>query len=384
MRIIKPPLSYSIKSIYNMGKGDKINIEKAIHKNLEVIKLLFSYDTRLMVRVRQLPGIRWSQTMHCWYVPNIPLCVKALSDFGIQIPDELSLEKEIKPTGNKRKEESKSLLLRFASYMKEQRYSERTIEAYTECLQIFFNYCNSKSYLEINNKDIDDFNKNYILKRRLSATYQSQFVNAIKLFYKKIPQTQIFLDRIERPRRGRPLPKVISKEDVARIINSTNNLKHRTMLSFLYSCGLRRSELLEMRITDIDSKRNIVNIRHAKGDKDRQVPLSPKILELLREYFKQYRPITWLFEGDEPNTPYAAESLQKVFVMAKKKAGIIVPFKLHGLRHCYATHLMEAGIGLRYIQELLGHRHIKTTEIYLHVSSESISKIQSPFDTLEL
>ncbi len=192
------------------------------------------------------------------------------------------------------------------------------------------------------------------------------------------------MEQIERPKRGRPLPKVISKEDVARIINVTGNLKHRAMLSLLYSCGLRRGELLDLRITDIDSRRNVVNIRRAKGDKDRQVPLSPKILEMLRKYFKEYRPITWLFEGEKPDTPYSAESLHKVFTVAKRKAGIIIPFKLHGLRHCYATHLMEAGVSLRYIQELLGHRYIKTTEIYLHVSSESISKIQSPFDSLDL
>jgi integrase/recombinase XerD len=209
-------------------------------------------------------------------------------------------------------------------------------------------------------------------------------VSALKLFYEKIPRKKLVLKQIERPKHGRFLPQIMTREDVAKIINATNNLKHRAMLSLIYSCGLRRSELLDMKIADIDSKRNLIIVRRAKGDKDRVVPLSPKILDLLREYFKQYRPITWLFEGQYPNTPYTGTSLHHVFVGAMKKAGVKGDYSLHTLRHCFATHLLEDGINLRYIQELLGHRYLKTTEIYLHVSTKDIQKIKSPFDSLEL
>ena len=362
---------------------NRIKTERTVHRNQAVVKLLFDYDTALVAEVRKaLPEARWSKTMRCWWVADTPQAAKALSAMGIEAAtNPVPAAAHDKPEAQA---ENGDLLTRFADYMRERRYSPRTVESYTECLRIFFNYHHGKDVLDIGNEDVEDFNRNYILKKRLSATYQSQFVNAIKLFYGKIPRKRLVLEHIERPKRGRPLPKVLSKDDVAQIINATNNLKHRAMLSLLYSCGLRRGELLDMRIADIDSKRNMVNVRHGKGDKDRQVPLSPKILEMLRDYFKQYRPVTWLFEGDKPDTPYSAESLHKVFTAAKRKAGITAPFKLHGLRHCYATHLMEAGVGLRYIQELLGHRHIKTTEIYTHVSSEVIQKIQSPFDTLNL
>ena len=156
------------------------------------------------------------------------------------------------------------------------------------------------------------------------------------------------------------------------------------MLSVIFSCGLRRGELINMKITDIDSKRNIINIRHGKGDKDRIVPLSEKILTLLREYYKKYRPQEWLFEGSIPGTQYSESSIDKVFKSAKRKARIKILCTLHSLRHCYATHLLEAGTDLRYIQELLGHKHSKTTEIYTHVTTKSIQKIKSPFDDLEL
>ena len=276
------------------------------------------------------------------------------------------------------------LLERFADYMKEKRYSINTVSSYIECLRIFFNFYPSKHYLEIDNNDIALFNRDYILKQKLSATYQGQFINAIKLFYEKIPRKKLIIEHIERPRKGSPLPKVLSKEDVSKLLLATENIKHKAILSLIYACGLRRGELLNMQITDIDSKRNVINIRHAKGDKDRIVPLSEKILTLLREYFKQYRPKKWLFEGQIAGTQYAETSVNHIFQRAKKKAKVTMPCTLHTLRHCYATHLLEAGTDIRYIQALLGHKHSKTTEIYTHVTTKSIQKIKSPFDDLDI
>lgn len=150
----------------------------------------------------------------------------------------------------------------------------------------------------------------------------------------------------------------------------------------IYSCGLRRSELLNLKPADIDSKRGIVIIRQSKGKKDRITPLSSKILILLRTYYEEYRPSTWLFEGQIKNNKYSDRSLEEVLKKSVKLAGINKPVTLHWLRHSYATHLLESGTDLRYIQELLGHNSSKTTEIYTHLSTKSIQQIKSPFDDL--
>jgi integrase/recombinase XerD len=175
---------------------------------------------------------------------------------------------------------------------------------------------------------------------------------------------------------------VLSKEEVKAILNAHENIKHKMMLSLIYSCGLRCGELLALKPVNIDSKRNIILLKNAKGKKDRIAPLSLKILELLRDYYRQYKPINYLFEGQIAGQPYDARSLQLVLKQALKKASIAKPVTLHWLRHSYATHLLESGTDLRYIQELLGHNSSKTTEIYTHVSTKNIQQIKSPFDDL--
>ena len=354
-----------------------IQTERARHRNQPVIKLLFDYDTDIISKVRTIAGIRWSRTMHCWYIADQPQNIAALRNLGIAV-EQKKVTEIIVNDGNA------ELLERFSDYMKGMRYSANTVNSYLECLRIFFNFYRSKHYLEIDNNDIILFNRDYILKQELSTTYQGQFINAIKLFYEKIPRKKLIIEHIERPRKGSPLPKVLSKEDVSGLIAATQNIKHRAILSLIYSCGLRRSELQNMQITDIDSKRNVINIRNAKGNRDRIVPLSEKILTLLRQYFKQYRPEKWLFEGQITGTQYTETSLNKVFQKAKFKAGVTMPCTLHTLRHCYATHLLESGTDIRYIQVLLGHKSSKTTEIYTHVTTKSIQNIKSPFDDLDI
>ena len=202
------------------------------------------------------------------------------------------------------------------------------------------------------------------------------------MFFKTVRETKIEIDKIHRPKRAKVLPNVLSKEEIKLILNAHSNIKHKTMLSLIYSCGLRRSELINLKIADIDSNRNIVIIRQAKGKKDRIAPLSPKILEMLREYYVAYKPSIWLFEGQNGNEQYSDQSLQSVLKQALVKVKITKPVSLHWLRHSYATHLLESGTDLRYIQELLGHNSSKTTEIYTHVSTKSIQQIKSPFDDL--
>jgi len=271
---------------------------------------------------------------------------------------------------------------KFKQWLLSKRYSPSTIKTYSEALKSFFIFYREKPIAEISNEDVIIYNNEYILKNNLSASYQNQIVNAIKLFFQTIRETKMLVDKIHRPKRSKLLPNVLSKEEIKLILNVHNNIKHKMMLSLIYSCGLRCGELLALKPVHIDSKRNIVLLKNSKGQKDRIVPLSPFILEMLREYYKIFKPKTYLFEGQNIGLPYDARSLQLILKQALQKTGITKPATLHWLRHSYATHLLESGTDLRYIQELLGHSSSKTTEIYTHVSTKSIQQIKSPFDDL--
>lgn len=273
-------------------------------------------------------------------------------------------------------------LIAFKNYMNYRRYSSNTIKTYSDALEVFFRFYKNKQLETLIIEDIVHFNSEYILKKNLSASYQNQVINAIKLFYRNRFNKAMEVDFIQRPRREKRLPNVLSKEEVKAILEAPTNLKHRAMLSLIYACGLRRSELLNLTLKDILSDRNLLFIRQSKGKKDRMVPISPKIIEMLREYYKAYKPKTWLFEGQFPNTRYSEKSLENVLKQSLSKAKISKKVSLHWLRHSYATHLLENGTDLRYIQELLGHSSSRTTEIYTHVSTRNLQQIRSPFDDL--
>ena len=275
----------------------------------------------------------------------------------------------------------KEAIQTFIRYLNSKRYSSNTIKVYSDSMSTFLRYFSMKDISDISNDDLIDFNNNYILKNNFSSSFQNQVVNAVKLYFSAIQHKKIDVELIHRPRREKVLPNVLSKEEVKAILDAPYNLKHRAMLAMIYSCGLRRGELLSLTKFDIDSKRMVVIIRMAKGKKDRIVPLSPKILDLLRDYYKSYQPKEFLFEG-QGGGKYSEKSLENVFKQSLFKARNQKPVTLHWLRHSYATHLLESGTDLRYIQDLLGHKSSKTTEIYTHVSTKNIQNIRSPFDDL--
>jgi site-specific recombinase XerD len=185
---------------------------------------------------------------------------------------------------------------------------------------------------------------------------------------------------LPRPKRERRLPEVLSEEEVRRIFDSVENLKHKTILMLTYSAGLRVGEVVRLRLSDLDEERKLIHLHKAKGAKDRYTVLSPAFLSILAEYLQEYRPKEFLFEGHDRRRHYSERSVQHIFERAVAKAGIAKKVSVHTLRHSFATHLLEAGTDLRYIQELLGHSSSKTTEIYTHVSKRSIEKIVSPLD----
>ncbi|MEI8226302.1 MAG: tyrosine-type recombinase/integrase [Bacteroidota bacterium] len=269
-------------------------------------------------------------------------------------------------------------------WMRFRRYSESTIRTYTEMVRTFISFMNTygRGRGEDAEISVQRFTNVYILPRKLSFSYQNQLVNALKLFYKQILKRELEINQVRRPKREYKLPNVLSKQEVKRLLSAMRNIKHRAMLSVIYACGLRRSELLNLKPGDVDSIRGLLIIRQAKGRRDRVVPVSMKIIEMLREYYRQYRPKVWLFEGEVPGMQYDERSIQQVLKRAIYLAGIKKPVTLHWLRHSYATHLHESGVDIRYIQEILGHRSSRTTEIYTHVSARSIQLIRSPFDDL--
>lgn len=338
------------------------------HRGEKRIAIIFEKNDTLIAQVKRIAGSKWSQSLRVWHLPNTDENRRA---FGfIALKDLLPSEEGIKSLEN------------FKMWMRSKRYSERTILSYLDAAKSLLVFFNNKALKEITNDDIILYNNDYILKNDLSSSYQNQVVSAIKLFFITIEDRKIEIESIHRPKRERVLPNVLSKEEVKLIMEAHSNLKHKAMLSLIYSCGLRRAELLQLKVSNIDSKRNIVIILQAKGKKDRIAPLSPKVLEILRDYYKSYKPMIWLFEGQVKGLPYSEQSLQSVLKQALLKTGITKPVTLHWLRHSYATHLLESGTDLRYIQELLGHSRSKTTEIYTHVSTKSLQQIKSPFDDL--
>ncbi|WP_309609869.1 site-specific integrase [Flavobacterium sp.] len=344
----------------------KWNAKLIKHKNENRIAVFFEKNNELIERIKKVERSVWSQSKQFWHVPDT-------LDNRIRF--------KIAPTPLPSLEGIEQLE-KFKYWLQSKRYSNNTIKTYTEALKSFLTFFNNKSVFEITNEDVILYNNNYILENKLSSSYQNQIVNAIKLYFNTIQNQVIAIEKIHRPKREKILPNVLSKEEVKLILTTHTNAKHKTMLAMIYSCGLRRSELLHLKPTDIDSKRNIVIIRQSKGKKDRITPLSPKILELLRAYYILYKPKKWLFEGQEAGTQYSEQSLQSVLKQALQKSKIMKPVTLHWLRHSYATHLLESGTDLRYIQELLGHSSSKTTEIYTHVSTKNLQQIKSPFDDL--
>jgi site-specific recombinase XerD len=231
----------------------------------------------------------------------------------------------------------------------------------------------------ITKNEILDFLAAFRKSKSWSATAQNQLINSIKFFYEQLLRRPREVYELPRAKKEFKLPSIFAEEEIRRILFAVENIKHRAILCLAYAAGLRVSELVNMKLKDVDSRRMVITVRQSKGRKDRQVMLSEKLLYLLREYFKKYRPKEWLFEGNK-GEQYSTRSIQEVLQHAKQKAGIKKKGSIHALRHSFATHLLEGGTDLISIKELLGHNSLKTTSVYTHVSKKHLSKIQSPLD----
>jgi len=367
-----------------------VHVESTLHKGSRRIKLTFPFDAMIEDRIRTIDGCRWSQTMHCWHLPYDENSLGELEgmqlEMEIEIPELAGLKEEraTRYFDKRLTGEKEEAIRAFGQYMEVQRYSERTMASYLDVITTFLCYLRSRAIEEITNADVVEFNYRYIIKNEFSASYQNQIISAIKLFFQSIFKRDLNIEEIERPRPAKKLPEIFSLEEVELLLQHAGNLKQKAMLGLIYACGLRRSELINLKINAIDSDRKILNIKGGKGQKDRVVPLPEVLIEMLREYYRVYRPEIWLFEGNTKGRQYSETSLREVFESIKNKAKIKKKLTLHSLRHSYATHLMDDGTDLRHIQVLLGHKSLKTTEIYTHVSRRSLENVKSPFEKLKL
>ena len=271
----------------------------------------------------------------------------------------------------------------YLELLERKRYSPSTIKTYRAYFSDFMEYHKGRNIDRLKVADINKYILYLVNEKKISVSQQNMRINAIKFYYEQVKGGQRqYYGGITRAKEYKSLPEVLSRNEVARILACLSNRKHRCMISLIYSAGLRRSELLNLTPKDIISERMLVRIM-GKGRKCRYSLLSEKLLKDLREYFKEYRPQKWLFEGETPGEPYSASALVKILKEAASHAGIKHRVHVHMLRHSFATHLLEQGTDLRTIQELLGHNGIKTTSIYLHVTSAHKSSIPNPLDSLD-
>jgi site-specific recombinase XerD len=345
------------------------------HRNKFVIFVKFPYSHELKVEIKQqFPSVRYSATHTCWYIPDIPSARKIIGLKPKTGPGKTIIN-QIAPINREALQRLHEVLLLKA-------YSPNTIKTYcNEFAQLLYSLGNTP----VNSLTPERLRAYFLYcvkKLKLSENIIHSRINAVKFYFEQVlHHEKLPFAEIPRPKKRSILPKVLSKKDISKIFQQVENLKHIVMLKLCYGMGLRVSEIVNLKISDIDSNRMMVHIEAAKGKKDRYVTLPTSILEELRIYYSEYRPKNYLFEGHYGGK-YSVRSAQAVFKAAMRKAKINKTVGIHGLRHSYATHLLECGTDMIFIQKLLGHRDIKTTEIYAKVSNKQLSKVKSPLDDL--
>lgn len=375
---------------------NKPTIKLSIGKkdSTEVIKVFFPYNSDLKDILRKHFPLMWSKTLSCWYIQKevfklnefFTVMVKhAQIDYSLLSKNRSTENYTAMPDKTLRHYKHRNNITLPQGYeekLMQKRYSESTCKTYTAYIKDFIYHFGSDKIESLNAMDINTYILELIRKDHISPSEQNQRINAIKFYYEKVLGRNKLELQIERPRSVNSLPKVLSKDEIRRILDNCHNIKHKCILSILYSAGLRRSELLNLKINDILSDRKQIRVSDSKGNKDRYTLLSDNVLNLLREYYKLYKPQTWLFEGASPGKQYSTTSIKNILNNCAKKAGISKRVTPHMLRHSFATHLLEQGTDLRYIQTLLGHSSTKTTEIYTFVSNENLNAIKNPLDDI--
>ncbi|MFY0602776.1 MAG: tyrosine-type recombinase/integrase [Flavobacteriaceae bacterium] len=367
-----------------MKKLPTVLIEEKNHRGENQLLLRFSYHEKLIALIKFTKGTSWSASLNCWYIKNtqenLNLIFALFKNVAEIDTSKINLKKPFKRDLN---EVQKKILNNFYIYLKGKRYSKSTIQAYTFFLADFINFHTETPLEGLTNRHVELFIEKVFIERNYSISTQRQFISALKIFTSFHPVTGINDLTLERPKKSRKLPNVLSQEEVLKIVQVTKNLKHRAVIVLLYSSGLRIGEITNLLLRNIDIVRKQIKIEGGKGRKDRFVVLANTFLPLLQNYLTTYTPKVYFIEG-EIGEKYSASSIRKFLHKSVHIAGITKKVTPHTLRHSYATHLLENGVGLRHIQELLGHAKPETTMIYTHVAKKDLLDIQSPLDTILL
>lgn len=352
------------------------------------IILNFPFAREHIAKMKTLPLYLWNAKEKHWTFPYTPAIKEEIeiyfSSFGYSIKCRFteSNMKENKEKKNYKNE--RNIPKEYIDRMVLKRYSKNTQRTYITAFGDFINYYKTIPLDQITHDQFKDYLLYLVEKRKVSASFQNQVINAIKFYYEKIlGRDKIPFLYIERPFKEQNLPTVLSVEEVQHIFSCVDNLKHKTILLTIYSAGLRLNELINLRIKDIDIDRKSIFVKDAKGKKDRRTILSDNLVKYLNEYLPKYKPRTWLFEGQD-GEQYSDSSVSKIFRSACDWAGIKKKASPHTLRHSFATHMLEGGADLRYIQVLLGHSSSKTTEIYTHITRKGIENLRSPLDKMDV
>jgi integrase/recombinase XerD len=363
---------------------------------IKQIGLQFHSDNFIERMVKTLPGITWSDAYSMYYIPNRKENLNLIFEtfkgiawvncnhFFANKPINLS---NIKPDvswyrDRPVKKGHRACPEEYLLKLELKRYSLNTVKIYVLFFEAFINHFPEMELSKFDENDIREYLQKLVQEGK-SNSYINQAVNSIKFYFEVVLGMPNRFYSIERPRKEKKLPTVISKKEVSNLINTLVNIKHKCIVSLLYASGLRLNELINLKPKDIESDRMVILVRGGKGNRDRYTLLSESLLINLREYFKEYKPREYLFEGASGGE-YTGTSVQAIVRKAAYNAGIAKKVTPHTLRHSFATHLLENGTDLRYIQSLLGHSSSSTTEIYTHVAVNSFESIQSPLDSLDL
>lgn len=343
-----------------------------IDRNKSNLIVGFDYTPDRISKVKSICGYKWDSRLKAWLLPYSYENVQRLKELFCNESISITFEDNSKNADMIKSMEQELML---------KGYSFKTRKSYLGHIERFESFIR-KSFSDISPQDVRDYVLFLLEKQQVSHSYANQAISAVKFLCNEVLKQNKIIESLPRPRKENKLPNVLSIEEVLRIFKCVTNLKHRAILFLTYSAGLRVSETVSLKINDIDSNRMLIHIRQSKGRKDRYTVLSRVALEELRLYAKKYHPDDWLFPGDKEDWHITERTVQRVFELARDKARIRKDVSFHSLRHSFATHLLEGGTDLRYIQELLGHQSSKTTEIYTHVTEKGVSNIQSPLDKL--
>lgn len=399
LELIKDYFNNRIDKLMIHDKFDTcINDENRIVGNKELIiiktktgrlKLIFLFDNNLRNLIKSYPYNSWDAKNKWWTIPFSEKYLNEIQSTALESGIKVNYEEEPdKKNGLKRlspydimnyRECPDEMILK----LRELRYSEKTIRTYKGLFEEFINYYNKYDIKKIDETQIISFLRFLVMERKISTSYQNQSINSIKFYYEKVLGGQRKFYFIDRPKKEQTLPLVLNEEEVIRLFKSIDNIKHKCMLMLAYSAGLRLGEIIRLKISDIDRERMQIRVVQSKGKKDRYTKLSIKFLIVLDQYIEKYRPKDFVFEG-AAGAEYSPNSLQNIIKDASKKANLKKRTTMHTLRHTFATHSLENGVDLRYIQSMMGHESSKTTEIYTHITTKGFDNIKSPLDNLDI